>query len=797
MFLFILFVLLMLILTFYGNIAIGWFGANLITFFLWAQIHPGFWFYACLLIALSISIVFFFPPVRKQLLTPTIFKLAKGMLPTIGETERIALEAGTVWWDKELFSGAPNFPKMFSFYEKPLSDEEQAFLNGPVEKLCHMIDDWNIQQRWDMPLEAWDFIKKNKFFGMIIPKEYGGLGFSARAHSEVVLKLGSRSTTAAVTVMVPNSLGPAELILQYGTDEQKNYYLPRLATGEEIPCFGLTEPTAGSDAGGMRSIGVVCKETFDGHEVTGIRLNWEKRWITLSPIATVLGIAFVLHDPDHLLGDQDEVGITCALIPSDVSGVHIGRRHNPLHSSFYNGPTWGKDVFIPLDYIIGGPSMAGQGWRMLMECLAVGRSISLPALSIGNAKLSLRTAFTYANIREQFNLPIARFEGVEEKLADIIGWTYLMDAARTLTVGGVDTGEHPSVISAIMKAYTTELGRKVVNHAMDIRAGAEITLGPKNILGNIYTSLPISITVEGANILTRTLIIYGQGAIRCHPFIQSEIEAIGKDDVDEFDQAFFGHIAFVSRNAIRAFLLSLTNGVLAKGHGNKHTASVVKQLSRMSANFSFLSDTCMGVLGGALKRKEKLSGRLADCLSWMYLTTATVKRYLDHDKDPLETPIMLWASQYGLYQVQEAMIGVLQNLGFIGAVLRRMLFPWGRTISHPSDHLGHKVVQAVYQQGIFDRLTHGMFIPQDGSEGLGLLEKTYATIQKCKDLDDKIKNAIKEKTISKGHQAFEQALEKDVITELEYATLVERENLKLQAIQVDDFDKHEFSRRSS
>ncbi|MEZ4820371.1 MAG: acyl-CoA dehydrogenase [Bdellovibrionota bacterium] len=411
--LFFLFVITLV--TFYTNIVIGWFTAATATLVLWSSIcMPGFWFYVSILLAIAISCLIFVPTLRKRIITPSIFKQIKGMLPTIGETERIALEAGTIWWDREIFSGNPNWKKMFSFSEKPLSDEERAFLDGPVEELCDMINDWDVTQQWDMPKKAWDFIKKEKFFGMIIPKQYGGLGFGARAHSEVVAKLASRSTTAAVTVMVPNSLGPAELLLHYGTDTQKNYYLPKLATGEEIPCFGLTEPTAGSDAGGLKSTGIVCRETIDGEEITGIRLNWEKRWITLSPIATVLGLAFMLKDPDHILGDEENIGITCALIPTELSGVQTGRRHNPLHSAFHNGPTWGKDVFIPLDYIIGGQKMAGQGWRMLMESLAAGRSISLPAMSTGNSKLALRTTYMYANIREQFNLPIVKFEGVEE-----------------------------------------------------------------------------------------------------------------------------------------------------------------------------------------------------------------------------------------------------------------------------------------------------------------------------------------------------------------------------------------------
>lgn len=796
---FLIWIILLLLITYYSHFIVGWIASSGIILFYMAQCGClGFWFWSLALVTLGMVVLLFFAPLRKILITPHIFKLLKGMLPTIGETEKIALEAGTVWWDRELFSGAPAFKSMLKFSEKPLSDEERAFLDGPVEELCEMIHDWNIMQSWNMPQEAWDFIKKHKFFGIIIPKEFGGLGFSARAHSEVVAKLASRSTTAAVTVMVPNSLGPAELLLHYGTEEQKNHYLPRLATGEEIPCFGLTEPTAGSDAGGMKSSGVIEKGTFNGKEVLGIRLNWEKRWITLSPIATVLGLAFVLKDPDGLLGDQKTIGITCALIPTDLEGVQVGKRHNPLHSSFHNGPTWGEDVFIPIDFIIGGEKMAGQGWRMLMESLAAGRSISLPAMSTGNSKLALRTVYTYGHIREQFNLPIIKFEGVEEKVAQIIGWTYIIDAARTLTAGAVDAGEHPSVISAIMKAYTTELGRNVINNAMDVRAGSEITLGPKNILGNVYTSMPISITVEGANILTRTLIIYGQGAIRCHPFIQDEIRAIETEDLDLFDKSFFGHVWFTARNKARAFLLGLTNGYIASVPGDRETRRALQQLMRFSAGFAFMSDVCMGLLGGSLKRKEKLSGRLADVLSWLYLTTAVVKRYLDGDRDKKEAYIMKWASTYGLYQIQEALMGVLQNLekGPLGWMLQSILFPFGRVIQPPTDKLGHKVVQALELDVLFNRMTEGLYIPDESEEGLGFLEKTFEAIIQTQSIDSKLKNAIKEGKISRGRNGLQQALDASVITEAEFKQVQEREKLKRSAIEVDHFDFDAFDRTS-
>ncbi|MGR9088796.1 MAG: acyl-CoA dehydrogenase, partial [Gammaproteobacteria bacterium] len=588
---------------------------------------------AFLLVFMPLNICF----LRQRLISRPMFKLMKAALPAMSQTEREALEAGTTWWDAELFSGNPNWKVLEDLPAARLSDEEQAFIDGPVETLCSMLNDWDItRNRMDLPAEVWDYIKKQKFCGMIIPKQYGGLEFSETAHSEVVMKISSRSSTAAVTVMVPNSLGPAKLLLAYGTEQQKNHYLPRLATGEEIPAFALTGPLAGSDAGAMPDTGVVCHGEFDGKSTLGIRLNWDKRYITLGPVATVLGLAFKLYDPDYLIGNRDSLGITVALIPTDTKGVSIGRRHFPLDSAFQNGPNWGKDVFIPMDWIIGGVDQVGNGWRMLMQCLATGRAISLPALSVGGAKFTSRNTGAYARIRKQFNVPIGEFEGIEEPLAHMAGQTYILDAARLVTCAALDQGEKPSVISAILKYELTERMRKVINDGMDIQGGSGICMGPRNYLGRLYQVIPVSITVEGANILTRTMMIFGQGAIRCHPYIQKEMAALGMTDADrglhEFEAVLFEHIGFFLHNLMAAFWLGLTNARYAKTPGNFATRRYYRQIDRFSAGFAVLADIALLTLGGALKRKERLSGRFADALSNLYMCSCVLKHFQNQGK---------------------------------------------------------------------------------------------------------------------------------------------------------------------
>lgn len=732
------------------------------------------------------------PLVRRMLVSGRVMRVLGKAMPEMSETERVALEAGSVWWDGELFSGKPDWQKMLRFTVKPLTDEEQAFLDGPVEQLCEMLDDWQVQELADLPEDAWAFIKEKRFFGMIIPPEYGGLGFSGAAHSAVVTKLASRCVAASVTVMVPNSLGPGELLLHYGTDEQKSHYLPRLARGEEIPCFALTEPAAGSDASSISSSGVVCRGDFEGEEVLGIRLQWDKRYITLAPVATVLGLAFQLRDPDHLLGDEEDLGITCALISPELPGVEIGQRHDPLRIPFLNGPTRGKDVFVPLDAIIGGRENAGKGWLMLMQCLAAGRGISLPSLSVGASQLCTRMVGTYGNIREQFNVPIGAFEGVEERIARIGAFNYLMDGARRVTAAAVDAGEKPAVVSAIVKAYSTELMRVVVNDAMDVQAGAAICRGPRNVLSSAYESVPVGITVEGANILTRSLIIYGQGAIRCHPHIHAQMEAIAQKKLGDFDRAFFGHVGFVATNMTRSFLLGLTSGRPCTVRDAGIASPYFARLSQFSAAFVTLSDAAMGVLGGALKRKEKISGRFADALGWMYLCATTLKRFHDAGQPRAEEPFVRWACGYGLYQVQQAMLGILDNFPLRPAawVLKRVCFPLGARLTPPSDRLGADVSRALLQDPeLLAKLTADIYVPGGDDPGLGQLNATAAQALEARTLKKKMGEAVKAGTIEKRPRETlaARAKEAGVITAEEFTTLEAAAKACLDAIQVDAF----------
>ena len=589
-----------------------------------------------------VAFAFGIPSLRQQLFSARLVRALASRAPRIGATERIALEAGTVWWDGELFSGKPNWRRLLDFSVQPLSEEEHAFLDGPVETLCRMINDWDIAQERDLSPETWRFLKDEGFLGMIIPKRYGGKEFSAIGHSAVVTKIASRSTVAAVTVMVPNSLGPAELLLHYGTEAQREHYLPRLASGEDLPCFALTGPEAGSDAAATQSSGHVMLGSYAGEEVLGIRLNWRKRYITLAPVATVIGLAFRLYDPEHLLGEDEDLGITCALLPRDLAGIEIGQRHDPMGIAFMNGPTVGRDVFVPLDFVIGARDGIGQGWRMLMESLAAGRCISLPAMSVAAAQLSTRVVGAYGTIREQFDTPIGRFEGVEEPLARIGGFTYLMSAARRLSCGAVDAGERPSVVSAIIKAYLTDGMRRVLTDAMDIRAGSGIMRGPRNVLSRSYAAVPIAITVEGANILTRSMIIYGQGAIRSHPFVQAEMDSLSSGDTASFDKAFFGHINFFCGNLARVLVLGLTGARLVVTPGSATTRRYYQQLTRLSSAFALTSDVCMLLLGGKLKRKEKLSGRLGDVLAWMYLASSALKQFEDDGRREHDRPLVSW-----------------------------------------------------------------------------------------------------------------------------------------------------------
>jgi len=767
------------------------------------------WF---LVLIAALAAALLLPPLRRTLITGGIFGIYRRMLPTMSQTEKEALEAGTVWWEGELFSGSPAWHKLLAYPQPTLSAAEQSFLDHECETLCAMVSDWDTTQvHRDLSPEAWAFVKEKGFLGMIIPKRYGGLEFSAYAHSAVVQKLSTRCSAAAVSVMVPNSLGPAELLLHYGTEEQKNYYLPRLAQGLEIPAFALTNPHAGSDAASIPDTGIVCKGQWQGREVVGMRVTWDKRYITLGPICTVLGLAFRLQDPDRLLGDKLDLGITCALVPADHPGVNIGRRHFPLDAVWQNGPNSGKDVFMPLDWIIGGPAMAGQGWRMLMECLAAGRSISLPSSNTGMAKLAVRATGAYARVRSQFKTAIGRFEGIEEPLARMGGTTYMMDAARAMTAGAIDLGEKPSVVSAIVKYHVTEGARRVVNDAMDVLGGKGICLGPNNFMGRAYQQIPVAITVEGANILTRSLIIFGQGAIRCHPYVLKEMAAAKEADAGkglrDFDKALAAHLWFIWTRGFRAWSMGLTgsNFASAPAGAAPETRRYYQQLTRFSSAFAFLADVSMFVMGGDLKRKEKLSARLGDILSLMYLASATLRRYEAEGRQAADAPLMHWAIWDAMFRMQNAFEGVISNYPnrFIAALLHWYIFPLGRPYEVPSDRLGHEVAQKLIEPGATrDRLTAGMYVPLDEADAVGVIELALEATVAAEPVEARIRAAQKAGKVGAGDAATmaAHACEAGIITADELALLQRRARLRDRAIAVDDFPQdfaHEATTRPS
>jgi acyl-CoA dehydrogenase len=755
---------------------------------------------ACIAVALfaAFSVV---KPLRRAAVTGPLFGVFKKVLPAMSDTEREALEAGSVWWDADLFSGRPDWTKLLAYPAAKLTAEEQAFVDGPVEELCGMLDEWDINhERMDLSPAAWKFIRDKGFLGIIIPKSFGGLGFSAFAHSEIVTKISTRSGAAAVTVMVPNSLGPAELLIHYGTEEQKNHYLPRLARGQEIPCFALTNPEAGSDAASIPDFGVVCKGVHEGREVVGIRLTWEKRYITLAPVATLLGLAFKLYDPDRLLGGEEDRGITLALVPTSHPGVNTGRRHNPLGCAFMNGPTTGKDVFIPVDWVIGGAAQAGNGWRMLMECLAAGRSISLPSMSMAAGKIGTRVTGAYARIRSQFKTPIGRFEGIEEPLARIGGSTYLMDGMRRMTMAALDMGEKPSVISAICKYHMTERMRSILNDAMDVHGGKGICMGPNNYLGRAYQTVPIAITVEGANILTRSLIIFGQGAIRCHPWVLKEMTAARADDLRSFDEALWGHIAFTVSNGARALWLGLTGGKGVAVPGSPHTRRYLQILTRFSSAFAMLADMSMFVIGGSLKRKEMLSARLGDILSHLYMMSATVKRFHDDGCPEEDVPLLTWAMYDSSFKLQVAMDGVLANFPSrpVAWLMRRVAFPKGLTLTAPHDKWISRVARLLIEPGaVRDRLTAGIYLPRREDDVIGRLEFAMEAAIKADPIEAKIRAAQKEgrlpqRTLAERRDA---AVKGGIITLAEFEHLVRTDRLRREVIMVDDFP-NDLSRQS-
>ena len=722
------------------------------------------------------------------------------MLPSMSQTEKEALEAGTVWWDGELFTGKPKFEKLLASKAPQLTAEEQAFIDGPCEELCRMYDDWDItHRRADMPPKVWDFLKSRGFFAMIIPKKYGGLEFSAYGHSCVLVKLASRSGLLAATTAVPNSLGPAELLNHYGTEEQKNHYLPRLARGEEVPCFALTGPRAGSDAAALPDTGIVCRGMWQGREIVGLKLNFNKRYITLAPIATVIGLAFRMFDPDKLLGDQHDLGITCALIPRNTTGVTIGRRHFPLNVPFQNGPLSGKDVFVPLDVIIGGTKMVGQGWRMLVEQLSVGRCISLPSNTTGGAKLGVFASGAYTRIRRQFNMPVGKFEGVEAVLARMVGYTYTMDAARSVTAGAIDGGEKPSVPSAMLKYHVTEMGRQVANDAMDVHGGKGIQLGPRNYLGRNYQVVPVAITVEGANILTRSLIIFGQGAIRCHPFVLKEMNAARAKNVGEFDSALFGHIGFTISNAVRSFIMALTHARFTHVPEVRETKRYYQHIVRFSASFAFAVDVAMLTLGGYLKKKENLSARLGDVLSAMYLASMVLKHHENQGRPAEDLPIVEWACRNQLYKAQEQLHDFLRNFPnrFLAGVLRVFIFPGGRAYSAPSDRLGRQLADAVLNPTeVRDRLCRFVYCTLEPGNPLGLLQEALVMAPSAEALEKRIRvEGVKtgKVTALDPPGQIAQARELGIISDTEAAALREYDRKVMELINVDDFESHELA----
>ena len=740
-------------------------------------------------------------PLRKAIITRPFMRAYLRLLPRMSQTEKEALEAGTVWWDGELFTGAPRWEKLLKAQPPQLSAAETAFLDGPCEELCRMLDEWHItHELGDLPPEVWEFLKSRGFFAMIIPKKYGGLEFSAYAHSCVLAKIASRSATTSSTVAVPNSLGPAELLNHYGTEEQKNYYLPRLARGEEVPCFALTGPRAGSDASSIPDTGIVCRGMWNGGEVLGLRLNFSKRYITLAPVATVIGLAFRMFDPEQLLGGKSDIGITCALIPRDLPGISIGRRHFPLNIPFQNGPILGRDVFVPLECIIGGPKMAGSGWRMLVEQLSVGRCISLPSNATGAAKAGVWATGAYARIRTQFNLPVGKFEGVESVIARMVGLTYTMDAARSVTAGAIDGGEKPSVPSAMLKYHVTEMGRQVANDAMDVHGGKGIMLGPNNYLGRGYQIVPVAITVEGANLLTRNLIIFGQGAVRCHPFVLREMTAAHDSDrvrgVDQFDRALFGHIGFSISNAVRSFIMALTHARFTRPPVAGPTARYYQHVVRFSASFAFAVDVAMLALGGYLKKKESLSARLGDVLSSMYLASMVLKHHENQGRPEEDLAVVEWACRNLLYHAQEELHGFLRNFPnrALSGVMRALIFPRGRIYSAPGDRLGRHVAALVTSPtDSRERLCQYIYWRLEPGNPLGLLQEALLLAVELEPLEKRIRvEGVKSGRITALDLPgrIQQALAAGIVSQTEAAALREYDRKVMELINVDDFDPH-------
>lgn len=748
-----------------------------------------------------IAVPLLLPQIRKPFITAPLLKFYTKLLPPLSETERTALESGTVGFEGELFSGKPDWDQLLSLPKPQLTAEEQAFLDGPCEELCTMIDEWDITHvRADLPPELWDYIKRNKFFGLNIPKEYGGLGFSALMNHKVIQKLASISSTVSSTVGVPNSLGPAEMLMHYGTDEQKQQYLPRLADGREVPCFALTGPFAGSDATSIPDYGIVCQGEWNGARVLGIRLTLNKRYITLAPVATLVGVAFRMYDPDGLLGDKRDIGISLALVPHDTPGLEIGRRHFPLNTPFQNGPIHGKDVFVPLSQLIGGEDYAGKGWQMLMQLLSIGRSITLPSTASGGVKMGAVVSGAYARIRKQFGLSVGRFEGVEEALARIGGKAYAASALSQATAAAVARGENPAVPSTIAKYHCTEMGREVIKDVMDIHGGKGIILGPRNYLGRAWQATPISITVEGANIMTRSLMIFGQGAILCHPWVMKEMKAVQLEDpkqrIDEFDVNLFGHIGYAISNAVRSWWFGLTASRIGSAPGDDYTRRFYRKLNRYSACLSVMSDTSMLLLGGKLKFKESLSGRLGDVLSNLYIASAMLKRYQDEGNPVGDQPLLAWAFHDAVHKIELALSGALRNFPIrpVGWLLWLLIFPWGRRAQAPSDRLGHRVAALLMTPcDARDRLAAGVFLTPCANNPAGRINSYLSTAILAEPVERKFLKALKNSDIEAVE--FDAQLDEGVregwITAEERVQLEELRRITLDTIMVDDFDTEE------
>ena len=799
--------LVTLVVLYFSPRILTWTAAMIVYFVLVHFIVPShvnhFVGYLFAVVSAVIAVFFGVHPLR-LLISRVIFAKAKGVLPSISETEQLALNAGDPWYEQEIFRGQPNFEELHNTKKFELNEAEQSFLDNETTELCKMLDDWDIVEKTrDLSVDAWNYIREKKFFGLVIAKQYGGLGFSAAAHSQIVMKIATRSPSAAVCVMVPNSLGPGELLYHYGTTEQKEYYLPRLADGVEIPCFALTGPTAGSDATSIPDEGIVCHGEYNGQTVLGIKLrNVDKRYITLAPVATLVGLAFQLKDPDGLLKDVGREGITCALLPHNHTGLEIGNRLYPLKQAFMNGTVRIKESFIPIDWIIGGQKMAGEGWRMLVECLSIGRSISLPACGTANALFSTVMTSSYALIREQFKVSIGSFEGIEEALAQMGGLSYMMNATRQFTVTAVDVGVRPSVASAIAKYHLTENGRRVLDHAMDVHAGRAIIEGPNNYLASAYMAVPVGITVEGANIMTRNLMIFGQGAMRCHPYIRAEYESLMGNDVKAFDRAMFGHIGYFAGNKLRAVFHGFTGGVFAAGYSKSKFNRYYKQITRLSTVFAHVNDVALIVLGGELKRKERLSARLGDVMSYLYMACASLKYYRDNGEQLAHDDYVNWVMQHCLFEAQTGLIEVLDNFSMpkLGKLMKFFLFPYGKPFKKPSDSLDNKIAQSLLtNSSIREEFRKLCYIPEDYTDKVGRMEVAFKSFLAVIPIKAKIHKAVKAKQLTKGsiRKTAPEALANGIITEQEMDLLQKSAMYANEVIQVDEFGPYELGPKNA